>query len=234
MSPHTHSCCVQVVLADRGKVLHVHRLAPSYITTDFFPAPVGGTCGGFLCDEVRGGDTASAQQTSLRGVYCHSSRRCTVGQPRPPRRVALVHAFITLCFPSFTPPCPRQMGLGKSLQTLMLIKANPPPPNWTHKPVLLPAPSGGGPRLSALPELPDREPAAIKTTLLVTPANLQVRRSCQCTVHARLVWLPDWEGVTTEQHAHQPAGAYRARYARCKIQMCTGMLSWYGYPIRRV
>ncbi len=69
----------------------------------------------------------------------------------------------------------------------MLIKANPPPPNWTHKPVLLPAPSGGGPRLSALPELPDREPAAIKTTLLVTPANLQVRVVPSCVTHRFVV-----------------------------------------------
>ncbi len=68
VSPRTLAFCVQVVLADRGKVLHVHRLAPSYITTDFFPAPVGGTCGGFLCDEVRGGDTNQVREAELRVV----------------------------------------------------------------------------------------------------------------------------------------------------------------------
>jgi len=28
------------------------RQSPYYVTTTFVPAPVGGTCGGFLCDEV--------------------------------------------------------------------------------------------------------------------------------------------------------------------------------------
>eukprot|EP00198_Chlamydomonas_reinhardtii_P009028 XP_001698365.1 predicted protein [Chlamydomonas reinhardtii] len=100
----------------------VHRLAPAYVSADFFPAPVGGTCGGFLCDE---------------------------------------------------------MGLGKSLQTIMLIVSNPPPPDWTHTPVSVRERlqhhyfrAAPGP-LSALMDDPHGDPAAIKTTLLVTPANLQ-------------------------------------------------------------
>jgi hypothetical protein len=46
--------CVQVQLVTaNGTVFYVSRLSPYGFTFGFTPAPVGGTCGGFLCDEVR-------------------------------------------------------------------------------------------------------------------------------------------------------------------------------------
>ena len=39
----------------QGFVFYMHRINPFYITTTFYPAPVGGTCGGFLCDEMVSG-----------------------------------------------------------------------------------------------------------------------------------------------------------------------------------
>ncbi|EFJ47333.1 hypothetical protein VOLCADRAFT_92108 [Volvox carteri f. nagariensis] len=120
-----HPAWAQVVLGSTGLVLQVHRLSPWFITADFFPAPVGGTCGGFLCDE---------------------------------------------------------MGLGKSVQTLMLIVSNPSPPGWAAKPVPLASGNGSGAGssrcnavvpMTALADTGDNEPIPIPTTLLVTPLNLQ-------------------------------------------------------------
>ncbi|KXZ54387.1 hypothetical protein GPECTOR_5g465 [Gonium pectorale] len=125
-----HPAWAQVVVGSSGLVLHVHRLAPHRVTPEFIPTPVGGTCGGFLCDE---------------------------------------------------------MGLGKSLQTLMLIVSNPPPAGWPAKPVPISAGSSSSgdagaaaaaarpsraPPVTALTEPPNGEPVPIATTLLVTPANL--------------------------------------------------------------
>ena len=102
----------------------------------------------------------------------HAEPQCTL---KPPRRPALPRP------PPPSPVLPLQMGLGKSLQTIMLIVSNPPPPDWTHTPVSVRERlqhhyfrAAPGP-LSALMDDPHGDPAAIKTTLLVTPANLQVR-----------------------------------------------------------
>lgn len=35
-----------------GFIFYVHRTPPHALTTTFWPAPVGGTCGGFLVDEM--------------------------------------------------------------------------------------------------------------------------------------------------------------------------------------
>lgn len=48
---HLHPGWLQLVNA-QGQVFYVHRLAPHWVTRTLYPAPVGGTCGGFLCDEM--------------------------------------------------------------------------------------------------------------------------------------------------------------------------------------
>jgi SNF2-related domain len=53
-----------------------------------------------------------------------------------------------------------EMGLGKSLQTLMLVQQNPPPPNWALE------------ELSPDIVVTHTEPIPIKTTLLVAPTTL--------------------------------------------------------------
>jgi E3 ubiquitin-protein ligase SHPRH len=40
-----------------GFTFYVSRTAPHYLSLCFTPAPVGGTCGGFLCDEMGLGKT---------------------------------------------------------------------------------------------------------------------------------------------------------------------------------
>ena len=52
------------------------------------------------------------------------------------------------------------MGLGKTLQTLMLVLRNPPPPGWAVK------------SLEGLTASEESEPVPIKTSLIVVPANL--------------------------------------------------------------
>ncbi len=47
---HLHPEWVQLLTADQ-QLLHYHRLANHFSDT-LFAAPVGGTCGGFLCDEM--------------------------------------------------------------------------------------------------------------------------------------------------------------------------------------
>ena len=51
-------------------------------------------------------------------------------------------------------------GLGKTLQTLMLVLSNPPPAGWAVK------------RLDGLTASEDSEAVPIKTSLIVVPANL--------------------------------------------------------------
>ncbi|PNG98984.1 hypothetical protein TSOC_015245, partial [Tetrabaena socialis] len=89
------------------------------------------------------------------------------------------------------------MGLGKSLQTLMLILSNPPPQDWPAAPVPLAAaaaavrPTAAATSRSrfdaaaaaapwapatALMDPGDDEPVPIKATLLITPATLQVEQ----------------------------------------------------------
>lgn len=53
-----------------------------------------------------------------------------------------------------------EMGLGKSLQTLMLIQQNPPPPKWAVD------------KISAEMTVSHTDPIPIKTTLLVAPTTL--------------------------------------------------------------
>jgi hypothetical protein len=48
INPHVQ---IQLVTGD-GTVFYLSRLSPYGFTFSFTPAPVGGTCGGFLCDEV--------------------------------------------------------------------------------------------------------------------------------------------------------------------------------------
>lgn len=57
---HLHPAWLQLVTAS-GFVFYVHRMHPFYATTAFMPAPVGGTCGGFLCDEMGLGEWADGQ-----------------------------------------------------------------------------------------------------------------------------------------------------------------------------
>jgi hypothetical protein len=52
------------------------------------------------------------------------------------------------------------MGLGKTLQTLMLVLSNPPPKGWAVN------------KLEGHQAGPDAEPVPIRTTLVVVPANL--------------------------------------------------------------
>ena len=47
---HLHAEWVQLLSADK-QLLHYNRLANHFSDT-FISAPVGGTCGGFLCDEM--------------------------------------------------------------------------------------------------------------------------------------------------------------------------------------
>ncbi len=57
------------------------------------------------------------------------------------------------------PYCILQMGLGKTLESLMLILSNPPPPGWAV----------GG----ADYEVPkDGEPVPIKATVIIVPSTL--------------------------------------------------------------
>jgi SNF2 family DNA or RNA helicase len=99
------------------------------------------------------------------------------------------------------PACPSllQMGLGKSLESLMLVLSNPPPRGWAvtgaaHEPVQAPSSRGGAPRqrhptaaaalrpargsgggdaCEACEEDGHHPPAVpIRTTLLVAPATL--------------------------------------------------------------
>ena len=47
---HLHPEWVQLLTADK-QLVHYNRLA-NYFSDTMFTAPVGGTCGGFLCDEM--------------------------------------------------------------------------------------------------------------------------------------------------------------------------------------
>ena len=44
---HLHPAWLQLVTAD-GQLLYLHRLRPHVASPNFYTAPVGGTCGGFL------------------------------------------------------------------------------------------------------------------------------------------------------------------------------------------
>jgi hypothetical protein len=44
---HLHPAWLQLVTED-GHLIYMHRLRPHVISDCFYPAPVGGTCGGFL------------------------------------------------------------------------------------------------------------------------------------------------------------------------------------------
>lgn len=44
---HLHPAWVQLRAAD-GQLLYLHRLRPHVASPNFYAAPVGGTCGGFL------------------------------------------------------------------------------------------------------------------------------------------------------------------------------------------
>ena len=160
----------------------MRRTPPHYISEAFVPAPVGGTCGGFLCDEVgspcptlpagwvlgtsnlvgspcptspcptswlagylkpatifksnhkyssagRGLEkSADKYCTCIRCFACSRHSQACVGI-----HSFLLLAFVVCCVPlSFFPPCNLclQMGLGKTLESLMLILSNPPPPGW--------------------------------------------------------------------------------------------------------
>ena len=46
-----HPSWLQLATAD-GQLLYLHRLRPHLASPNFYPAPVGGTCGGFLVDEM--------------------------------------------------------------------------------------------------------------------------------------------------------------------------------------
>jgi hypothetical protein len=46
-----HPAWLQLHTQD-GQLLYVHRLSPHYISSNFYSAPIGGTCGGFLVDEM--------------------------------------------------------------------------------------------------------------------------------------------------------------------------------------
>ena len=62
---HLHPAWLQLVAAD-GQLLHLHRLRPSVLSPCFFPAPVGGTCGGFLSDQMGLGKTLEVLMLVLR------------------------------------------------------------------------------------------------------------------------------------------------------------------------
>ncbi|KAK9915395.1 hypothetical protein WJX75_008587 [Coccomyxa subellipsoidea] len=71
------------------------------------------------------------------------------------------------------------MGLGKTLETLMLLLANPAPPNWAV------AEMDGHSRAS------DADPVPIKTTLIVMPANLLGQWQEELQLHVKpgaLTW----------------------------------------------
>ena len=44
---HLHPAWLQLVTED-GHLIYLHRLRPHVVSDCFYPAPVGGTCGGFL------------------------------------------------------------------------------------------------------------------------------------------------------------------------------------------
>ena len=48
---HLHPSWLQLVTPSQ-QCLYIHRMQPYYLCSRFLPATVGGTCGGFLCDEV--------------------------------------------------------------------------------------------------------------------------------------------------------------------------------------
>ena len=48
---HLHPAWLQLVTPD-GQLLYIHRLKPHLLSTNFYTTPIGGTCGGFLCDEM--------------------------------------------------------------------------------------------------------------------------------------------------------------------------------------
>ena len=71
------------------------------------------------------------------------------------------------------------MGLGKTLETLMLLLANPAPPDWAV------AEMDGHSRAS------DADPVPIKTTLIVMPANLLGQWQEELQLHVKpgaLTW----------------------------------------------
>lgn len=71
------------------------------------------------------------------------------------------------------------MGLGKSLETLMLVLANPAPADWAVT-------SMKGRMRSS-----DSEPVPIKTTLIVMPANLLSQWQEEVQLHVKdgaLTW----------------------------------------------
>ncbi len=42
-------CWVQLRTAD-DQLIYFHRMRPHVLSANFYPRPVGGTCGGLLCD----------------------------------------------------------------------------------------------------------------------------------------------------------------------------------------
>lgn len=159
-----HPAWLQLVIGSSGLVLHIHRTRPYVITPTFYAAPVSGTCGGFLCDEMvracRRCQPAVAYDATIcnrQGHFIHdiqfregvvpsgSGVRHTACALGPAARHCLgCNAALHFSNDTLHPPPPLQtcrassdgngpgpgwllQGLGKTLQSLMLILSNPPP-----------------------------------------------------------------------------------------------------------
>jgi hypothetical protein len=46
---HLHPSWIQLRTAD-DQLIYLHRMSPQVLSANFYPRPVGGTCGGLLCD----------------------------------------------------------------------------------------------------------------------------------------------------------------------------------------
>ncbi|KAK9861722.1 hypothetical protein WJX84_002580 [Apatococcus fuscideae] len=149
-----HPCWLQLQSAD-GHCFYVHAHHPFMLSPNFYTAPIGGTCGGLLCDA---------------------------------------------------------MGLGKTLECLMLVLANRTPAGWASL------------DLEGAVEGP--EPTPIKTTLAVVPANLLQQWQDEIRQHVEPGAI-SWCVYTGEQGApvdtaEEERGSGRTRRSQRKPRGASG------------
>lgn len=180
------------------------RVSKTVITTRFLSNPLGGTCGGFLCDEMVSGCT---QQQPRSGICC-DRLSCVFGDDPSSAShhlACIIRSFV--------------QGLGKTLQMLMLVLSNPAPPGDrpNNGRSCLPAHQGssgcvpvGLPSLLALMGLAPRsagwqgnpesyeqdslDPCPIGTTLVVIPSNLMGQWLAEVAKHVKPGWVPCMDG----------------------------------------
>ena len=106
------------------------------------------------------------------------------------------------------------MGLGKTLESLMLVLANPPPKGWAV----------GNLARHAQAHADSDEPVPIKSTLIVMPANLLEQWQAELALHVRggaLVWCAS---------CMLPLQTWSARSTCLHRQICSPCSSQWALP----